>query len=234
MEFFDYSLNDLNRKINRTIFTRQLPSTGRRQIWMFGQIYERRQVESATSVVEGWRVNTDGTWESTLNSYNIMDQIEFFSPVVGYVNYRGAAQYLIRNVSKQYKLGFNLGNYKVGEGMRDDKARAMDRFSMPFLPSVNDAGFIEAVVNRKFMEFNEVVEAIEGGSILSGAINPHIALAQTYVFHHPVIIYKDKVVGYRDMREEVNYLFSPAEYVAQVLPFDVEIQERSNALISRY
>ena len=226
MEFFGYSFRDLNRKIHGTIFLRDVAP------WQFRQIYTREEVDTANQVVSGFRLGRNGRWEQTSYPYSVMGEISFYQPVVVFINCRGAAHYMIRNVSKQYSLGFNINNYVVGKGFQEEKNRVgSGRF---FIDRVHDPLFIKAVVDNTFFSFEELMGKIVRGEILSGAISPDIAICQSLHYDHPLISYKDKVVGYINLRTRRGCLFSPAEYIQELLPFNVSIQETSNALTGRY
>lgn len=226
MEFFDYSLKDLNRKIVGTIFL--LGGSP----WQFRHIYSREDVNSSNDVVEGC-ASVDGEWVLRRYPYSIMGKIRFYQPALGYVNHKGIAYYLVRTVSKQYMLGFNINNYLVGKGFDNDRRAAASQISY-LHNGVQDPAFLGSVVNRYYTSRDEVVNKIQRGEILSGAVSSHIAINQSLHFDHPLISYKDKVVGYVDTRTNTNYLFNPAEYIERILPFSVTIQETPHDLTIRY
>jgi hypothetical protein len=227
VEFFGYSLRDLNRKIQGTVFLLN------GEPWQFRQILDRSDVDNASSTVQAYVVGRDGTWELTTSGYPVMGEIEWYQPDLGYVNYNRCAHYLMRTVSRQYMLGFNLNNYVLGKAF-DHERMNLSGGRLHLRDGVNSPLFIQKVVNRAYFTTEQALNFIEDGSVLSVAISPEIAFSQSVNFDHPVICYKDKVVGYVDKDTGEKFLFSPAEYVATILPFQVTIKEEMNDLISRY
>jgi hypothetical protein len=227
MEFFDYSLRDLNRKIQATVFLHN------GEPWQFRQILEREDVDRANQVVQAYVVDAGGAWSLQTSGYSVMDEIEWYQPELGYVNHNRSAHYLIRTVSRQYMLGFNLHNYVLGKAFANERVGLLGG-RLFIREGITDPAFIKAVVNRRYFSSADVLSFIREGRILSGAVSPDIAISQSVNFDHPLICYKDKVVGYVDKDTSDKFLFSPAEYVETILPFSVTIKEDNNDLISRY
>jgi hypothetical protein len=226
VEFFDYSLRDLNRKIQGTVFLHN------GEPWQFRQILERDDVERPNQVVQAYVV-VGNQWSLQTAGYEVMDNIEWYQPELGYVNHNRSAHYLIRTVSRQYMLGFNLHNYVLGKAFTHERTQLLNGSLWP-RDGVNTPAFIKAVVDRQYFATDDILTFIREGRILSGAVSPDIAISQSVNFDHPLICYKDKVVGYVDKDTSDKFLFSPAEYVETILPFSVTIKEDNNDLISRY
>jgi hypothetical protein len=225
VEFFDYSIRDLNRKIDSTIFLRN------GELFKFRQIYNREDVDSANEVVRG-SIPHNGTWVDMPYPYRVMDELEWCSPPLGYFNHRGCSYYLVRTVQRQYKLGFNLNNYSMGGGFEADRLRLLNgRFASN---SLRTPGLVSSCLWPEYIPFSEVIDGIVEGTLLSGAVSKEIAINQTLSFNHPVISYKDKVVGYVDISQGESYLFEPADYIERIVPFPVTIKGDGNDLISRY
>lgn len=147
-------------------------------------------------------------------------------PTVGYVNYKSGAVYMARNAERQYKMGYNHRVVNVSDRFRYERTA----LGIPISDDVvSNPQFVSRLFDRFFFTYTQAIASVRNHNRLGAAISPYVYIGLSGEFDHPVICYKDKVVGYVDGL--TNYLFPDAAYVGKLLPSFTIKQETSDVAI---
>lgn len=209
-------------RVNGQIF--QLSTVGRED--SFDDDDEREGNEREFELV-GMELDSQRRWQRASydpDAESVVVDLSF--PTVGYVNYKAGAVYMARDAQRQYKMGYNHRVVKVSDRF-DYERRALGIAISDDV--VSNPQFVSRMFDRFFFTYTQAISAIRNRTRLGAAISPQVYIGLSGEYNHPVICYKDKVVGYVDGL--TNYLFPDAAYVGTLLPSYTIKQETTDVAI---